>query len=548
MRFFRFLSSLFLVLLMLLPALPAAAQETTTLDPENISTYYPETGHNVSYEIKQFFDANGGVTRFGLPLTEVVSDTMVVDLFVEVPTTLPRSTTTTTAITDMVALSPAPATTTSRQTIVVEPTTGLLVQYFERARIEYNPNLPPDNRISLSRVGSLVTQGNRHPAFTWLSGTADPQRDFYPQSGHTLGGVFRHYWQNNGDIAVFGYPISEEFEEMNPMDGKSYRVQYFERARLEYHPEHQGTSYEVQQGLVGKQLLEQHPWAATLKKSALPIRILGSATTSYAASIREREHNIGRATDMFNGIEVPAQTEFSFNAIGDFTEENGFVNGYAIVGGRLEEVTAGGICQVSTTMFRAVSNAGLRITNRVGHSFIINFYENILGFDATVYDPGIDFRWYNDTPGPVWLYSRANSADATVTFWVWGYDDGRTVTYDGPHTSGWVEPGPAVWEYDPTLPPGAVVQLVHGRSGTSVTYIRTVTMPDGTILHQDNYYTNYQPWADFYAYGPGVFDTTAQDEKDTKDDKDTKDTKKDTKDTKDDKKDTKDDKKDDKKP
>jgi vancomycin resistance protein YoaR len=280
-------------------------------------------------------------------------------------------------------------------------------------------------------------------------------------------------------------------------------VQYFQRAKFEYHPENQGGPGEVQLAHLGRQLLNLDPRAEQLRQPVRAIQLLGEATTSYAASIRERRHNIARATDLFNGTIVPPDTEFSFNSVSDFSTASGFVEGYAIIGGRLELVVAGGLCQVSTTMFRAVSNAGLKITHRQGHTFIVNFYENILGFDATVYDPDVDFRWYNDTPGPVYIAAQSNPEASTVTFWLWGYDDGRTVSYEGPYTSNWTQPGPAIWEYDPTMPAGAVRQLVHGRSGTDVVYIRTVTMPDGRVLHHDRFFTHYEPWADFYVYGPG---------------------------------------------
>jgi hypothetical protein len=424
--------------------------------------YFPETGHNIGGEIKQFFDAYGGLAIFGLPLTEVIQDTE----------------------------------------------TGLQVQYFERARVELHPELPPEHYVSLTLAGRLLTQQRTDPAFAPVAAASDPARDFFAQTGHTLGGAFRYFWQQNGGLTVFGYPISEEFYEVNPADGQEYLVQYFERARFEYHPDMAGTPYEVQLGHLGRQLLERSPTAQQATAPAQQISLLGEATTSFAASIREREHNIARATEMFNGAIVPAGSEFSFNAMGDYTEANGFVDGYAIVGGRLERVVAGGLCQVSTTLFRAVSNAGLEVTERYGHSFVVNFYENILGFDATVYDPQVDFRWRNDTAGPVFIAASSNVADATVNFQLWGYDDGRTITYDGPHTSNWTQPGPAIWEYDPTLPPGTVQQLVHGRSGVNVTYTRIITMPDGSE-ERTTYHTAYQPWADFYVYGPGVFTAPA---------------------------------------
>jgi hypothetical protein len=88
---------------------------------------------------------------------------------------------------------------------------------------------------------------------TNLSST--PTRLFFNESGHSLSGAFRSYWEKNGALAQFGYPISEEFSELNSTDNKTYLVQYFERARLEYHPENKGTIYEVLLGQLGRQVL-----------------------------------------------------------------------------------------------------------------------------------------------------------------------------------------------------------------------------------------------------------------------------------------------------
>src|SRR5690606_15485474 len=77
--------------------------------------------------------------------------------------------------------------------------------------------------------------GNAPPAFAPVPAPADG-RAYFPETGHTLGGAFRDYWQRNGGLPVFGYPTSEEFVETGA-DGVPYTVQYFERHRFEFHPE-----------------------------------------------------------------------------------------------------------------------------------------------------------------------------------------------------------------------------------------------------------------------------------------------------------------------
>ena len=95
--------------------------------------------------------------------------------------------------------------------------------------------------------------------FVPLDTQPDENCDFYGETGHRLCFGFRTYWNTNGGLSNFGYPISEEFDEANAAppagDGQTYTVQYFERARFEYHPENAGTPYEVLLGLLGRELI-----------------------------------------------------------------------------------------------------------------------------------------------------------------------------------------------------------------------------------------------------------------------------------------------------
>jgi hypothetical protein len=418
--------------------------------------FFPETGHNIGLKIKRFYDSHGGLEIIGLPLTEEFDED------------------------------------------------GLRVQYFERARFELHPELPPEFYVSLTLLGRHFTEGRSEPPFQWLSASPDGDRTFFPESGHSLGGAFRGFWQGRGGLAAFGYPISEEFGEVNSQNGQTYTVQYFERARFEYHPENAGTPYEVLLGQLGRQFLNERPGALAMTGPAQPMQLLGKATTGFRTSAAERRENIARATALYDGVVIQPGQEYSFLSAGDFSEASGFVEGYAIVAGKLEKVIGGGLCQVSTTMFRAVSNAGLEITSRAGHSYVVYFYENILGFDATVFSPDRDFRWRNDSPGPITIVTSADLGASTVTFELWGASDGRVTSYEGPFTRNVVQPGIATWQYDKLQPAGTKRQLVHGRPGMDVNYIRTVRMPDGSVKHYDNYFTHYQPWNDFYAYGAGV--------------------------------------------
>ncbi|MDI3339611.1 MAG: S8 family serine peptidase [Sphaerobacter sp.] len=97
-----------------------------------------------------------------------------------------------------------------------------------------------------------------HPAFAPIPPVdATPDRVYFPETGHSLSFGFKRYWEEHGGLGAFGYPISEEFTELDPATGAAYTVQYFERARFEYHPEFAGTPFEVSLGRVGAQLAPQ---------------------------------------------------------------------------------------------------------------------------------------------------------------------------------------------------------------------------------------------------------------------------------------------------
>jgi len=133
------------------------------------------------------------------------------------------------------------------------------VQYFERNRFEYHPEKAgTPYEVLLGLLGVQLTEGRNFPKVAPIPNTSD--KYYFPETNHTLGGVFFQYWKTYGGLPIFGFPISEEFQEKNPDDGKTYTVQYFERNRFEHHPEFKGTRYEVLLGLLGTQLCRANGW------------------------------------------------------------------------------------------------------------------------------------------------------------------------------------------------------------------------------------------------------------------------------------------------
>lgn len=129
---------------------------------------------------------------------------------------------------------------------------GRQVQWFERARVEHWPeHAGTPFELQLGRIGVEFTSGRAFAGQSFF--VSGPELRFFPETGHGVGGAFLRFYDANGGLFAFGLPISEEFDEVLP-DGRAYRVQYFERARMEYHPELAGTPYEVQLGLLGTAL------------------------------------------------------------------------------------------------------------------------------------------------------------------------------------------------------------------------------------------------------------------------------------------------------
>ncbi len=126
------------------------------------------------------------------------------------------------------------------------------VQYTERARFEYHPENKPPYDVLLGLLGNTLVEPRLSEApFQAKPASATPAAQWFKETQHNVGPPFLAYWQEHGGLPVFGLPRSEAFEERNAADGKVYRVQYFERNRLEYHPENVGTKFEMLLGLLG---------------------------------------------------------------------------------------------------------------------------------------------------------------------------------------------------------------------------------------------------------------------------------------------------------
>lgn len=185
---------------------PASAADTIFFKETNLSL-------SDDHRFLSYWQANGGLAQFGYPITP-----------------------------EILEVNPA-----DQQTYIV--------QWFERNRFEWHPEFKGTQyEVLMGLLGRQLTIGREgEPPFKSMPDPHAPGFTYFPLTGHTLANSFKTYWETHGSLALFGYPITEEFSEQST-NGKVYTTQWFERARFEYHPEFKGTKYEVLLGLLGNQI------------------------------------------------------------------------------------------------------------------------------------------------------------------------------------------------------------------------------------------------------------------------------------------------------
>ncbi|HEX7018093.1 MAG TPA: VanW family protein [Patescibacteria group bacterium] len=232
--------------------------------------------------------------------------------------------------------------------------------------------------------------------------------------------------------------------------------------------------------------------------------LIGFGDSEYDHSIPTRIHNVAHTAKKINLMIIPPDQEFSFNkALGEVSRATGFQPAYVIKNGRTELGDGGGVCQVSTTLFRAVLNAGLPVTKRKAHSYRVSYYELNAkpGIDATVYAGDVDLRFINDTGHHVLVYMETDSEDLYMKVELYGTSDGRT-TEIVDHEVWDARPAPApVFIPDPSLPPGVRRQIDWSVGGVKARFKNIVKDKDGNVIREEEYYSNYVPWSAKYLVG-----------------------------------------------
>ncbi len=158
--------------------------------------------------------------------------------------------------------------------------------------------------------------------------------------------------------------------------------------------------------------------------------LLGKGQSNFWGSSKNRIHNIKIGSVKFHGTLIKPGEEFSFNkTLGPIGPNQGYLPEQVIKKDKIVPEYGGGLCQVSTTFFRAAIKSGLKITERYPHAFPVRYYDP-QGFDATVYSPHPDLRFINDTPNNVLIQTKIEGYN--LIFEIYGTDDGRKVEIVGP--------------------------------------------------------------------------------------------------------------------
>lgn len=273
--------------------------------------------------------------------------------------------------------------------------------------------------------------------------------------------------------------------------------------------------YALKHGLtyVNLPLIREDPEITVLSEELKELGIkdlISGGETDFSYSPRNRIHNINTGLSKFLGHIVKPNEEFVFgNVLGPVDGSTGYLKELVIKGPKTVPEYGGGLCQVSTTAYRAVLAAGYPITARRNHSYAVSYYKP-LGLDATVYPPTVEMQFVNDTPNSMLIQAFTVGDKAYYNFY--GTKTNRTVHMIGPYYGGWFSPPAKKIEYSDKLAPGETQVVGHAVPGVNVTWYRYVTYNDETVTDEDTgeekkksfietIHSKYQARPDYYIVG-----------------------------------------------
>jgi vancomycin resistance protein YoaR len=233
----------------------------------------------------------------------------------------------------------------------------------------------------------------------------------------------------------------------------------------------------------------------------------------FFGSSEPRIQNIEKAASEFHGLLIAPGATFSMGAnMGDISLDNGYSEALIIFNGRTIEGVGGGVCQVSTTLFRAAFFAGFPIEERHPHAYRVSYYEktsgngrnsNLAGLDATVFIPLVDLKFTNDTPKWLLMETYISRGANRITWKFYSTSDGRSIEWKTTGPVNIVEPKKPLYKKNSDLKAGEIKQVDWEADGADVRVDRWVYR-DGSLILSDVFRTHYAPWRAIYEYGPGT--------------------------------------------
>jgi len=258
--------------------------------------------------------------------------------------------------------------------------------------------------------------------------------------------------------------------------------------------------------LVVQTVPPRYPTDASAEEVGI-VELVAEGESYFIGSPSGRDHNIRLASAKFDGIVVAPGDTFSFNHyLGEVSAEAGYDESYVTTGEQLAIEVGGGICQVSTTAFRAAFWGGYPIVARWYHRYRVGYYELMgagVGMDATVYSPQVDFKFTNDRSYPLLIETEIEEAAHRLVFRFYSTDDGRRVEKEGPEVIDETKPDPPIYQLDESLAPGTVIRWQSAVDGLTAIVKRRVYDADGDLLYDDTFVSEYAPRRAAYHYGPG---------------------------------------------
>lgn len=239
--------------------------------------------------------------------------------------------------------------------------------------------------------------------------------------------------------------------------------------------------------------------------------LLHMEVSYFRGSSSARMQNIEIASSKFYGLLVAPGEVFSMaDALGDVTLDNGYAEALIILGDQTIQGVGGGVCQVSTTLFRTAFYSGFPIVERHAHAYRVKYYEqtrtghsaDLAGLDATVFVPLVDLKFKNDSPYWLLMETYFYPGSQSLVWKFYSTKDGRSVEMTTTGPTNQVDPPPDVYHENPKLAKDEYNQTDWAVNGADVTVNRTV-YKNGSVYFTDSFYTHYEAWPNGYDYGPG---------------------------------------------